>query len=60
MTKRACKRMVREGAFTDVDYDDGKIRRLPIDRGGWSPLGPAPIKGSQPSRRSLLPTALTL
>jgi phosphate starvation-inducible PhoH-like protein len=41
MTKRACKRMVREGAFTDVDYDDGKIRRLPIDRGGWSPLGPA-------------------
>jgi phosphate starvation-inducible PhoH-like protein len=41
MTKRACKRMVREGAFPDVDYDDGKIRRLPIDRGGWSPLGPA-------------------
>jgi len=40
MTKRACKRMVREGAFAEGDYDDGKIRRLPLDR-GWSPLGPA-------------------
>ena len=32
MTKRACKRMVREGAFDDADFDDGKIRRLPIER----------------------------
>jgi phosphate starvation-inducible protein PhoH and related proteins len=38
MTKRACKRMVREGAFDDADFDDGKIRRLPVER-GWSPLG---------------------
>jgi phosphate starvation-inducible PhoH-like protein len=38
MTKRAVKRMVREGAFDDGDYDDGKIRRLPLER-AWSPLG---------------------
>jgi phosphate starvation-inducible PhoH-like protein len=38
MTKRACKRMVREGAFDDSDFDDAKIRRLPVER-GWSPLG---------------------
>jgi phosphate starvation-inducible protein PhoH and related proteins len=37
MTKRACKRMVREGAF-DGDFDDGKVRRLPLER-PWSPLG---------------------
>ncbi|WP_296817174.1 PhoH family protein [Brevundimonas sp.] len=35
MTKRALKRQAREAA-----YDDGKVRRLPVDhRGGWSPLG---------------------
>ena len=33
MTKRAAKRESRES------YDDGKIRRLPVDRGGWTPLG---------------------
>ena len=33
MTKRAAKRQSRES------YDDGKIRRLSADRGGWSPLG---------------------
>ena len=33
MTKRAAKRQSRES------YDDGKIRRFPADRGGWSPLG---------------------
>ena len=33
MTKRAAKRQNREA------YDDGKVRRLPVDRGGWSPLG---------------------
>ena len=38
MAKRACKRLVREGAFDDADYDDGKIRRLPVER-PWSPLG---------------------
>jgi phosphate starvation-inducible PhoH-like protein len=30
--------MVREGAFDDSDFDDAKIRRLPVER-GWSPLG---------------------
>jgi phosphate starvation-inducible PhoH-like protein len=39
MAKRACKR--RESAFDDErDFDDGKIRRLPIER-AWSPLGHA-------------------
>ena len=40
MTKRACKRMVRESAYGEGDYDDGKIRRLPVER-AWSPLGQA-------------------
>ncbi|WP_354073317.1 PhoH family protein [Caulobacter sp. 1776] len=40
MTKRALKRMAREGAYeTTSQYDDAKVRRLPVDhRGGWSPL----------------------
>jgi len=33
MPKRAVKRQSREA------YDDGKVRRLSADRGGWSPLG---------------------
>jgi phosphate starvation-inducible PhoH-like protein len=43
MTKRACKRIVREGASDAVQfdanpYDGGKVRRLPVDRDrGWSP-----------------------
>lgn len=41
MTKRALKRMVREGADGRYD-DDAKVRRLPVEhRGGWSPLGDA-------------------
>jgi len=40
MTKRALKRMVREGAFDPAQFqqDDGKVRRLPVGN-GWSPLG---------------------
>jgi phosphate starvation-inducible PhoH-like protein len=39
MTKRALKRMVREGDFNPGQFDeDNKVRRLPIER-GWSPLG---------------------
>ncbi|RYG16318.1 MAG: PhoH family protein, partial [Caulobacteraceae bacterium] len=42
MTKRALKRMVREGSFDaaqfDARHEDTKIRRLPVDnRNGWSP-----------------------
>lgn len=38
MTKRALKRQLREGAFDAGQFEeDGKIRRLPLDR-GWSPL----------------------
>jgi phosphate starvation-inducible PhoH-like protein len=37
MTKRALKRMVREGEFASGEFADAKIRRLPIER-GWSPL----------------------
>jgi phosphate starvation-inducible PhoH-like protein len=39
MTKRALKRMMREGEYDAAPFDDGgKIRRLPVG-GGWSPLG---------------------
>jgi phosphate starvation-inducible PhoH-like protein len=37
MTKRALKRMAREGEFNAADYEDAKVRRLPLDRGGWTP-----------------------
>ena len=38
MTKRPLKRMVREGAFDDREFqEDSKIRRLPTAR-GWSPF----------------------
>jgi phosphate starvation-inducible PhoH-like protein len=40
MTKRALKRTAREGEFNAADYDDAKVRRLPVQRGAWSPLGP--------------------
>lgn len=39
MTKRALKRVAREGAFDAGQFgDDSKIRRLPVGS-GWSPLG---------------------
>jgi len=39
MTKRALKRMVREGAFDPGQFqEDSKVRRLPVGA-GWSPLG---------------------
>ena len=38
MSKRALKRLAREGEFNAAEYEDGKVRRLPLDRGGWSPL----------------------
>ncbi|HTX50432.1 MAG TPA: PhoH family protein [Caulobacteraceae bacterium] len=38
MTKRALKRMVREGAFDAAQFEeDAKVRRLPLNR-GWSPV----------------------
>jgi phosphate starvation-inducible PhoH-like protein len=38
MTKRALKRMTREGGFDTASYDeDSKVRRLPLAR-GWSPV----------------------
>ena len=40
MTKRALKRLVREGDFDAGEFADSKVRRLPVERtGGWSPLG---------------------
>ena len=37
MTKRALKRIAREGAFDAAQFeDDGKVRRLPLR--GWSPM----------------------
>ena len=43
MTKRALKRFVREGEFDAGEFtaNDPKVRRLPVERGGWSPLGGA-------------------
>jgi phosphate starvation-inducible PhoH-like protein len=39
MSKRALKRQLREGAFDAGQFEgDDKIRRLPVDRNGWSPL----------------------
>ncbi|MBI1407525.1 MAG: AAA family ATPase [Caulobacter sp.] len=39
MTKRALKRVAREGAFDPDQFaDDSKVRRLPVGA-GWSPLG---------------------
>lgn len=43
MTKRALKRTVREGANDAGHYDDGKVRRLPVEhRSAWSPLSNGP------------------
>jgi len=40
MTKRALKRMAREAQFEAADFeDDAKVRRLPLARGAWSPVG---------------------
>ena len=38
MTKRALKRLVREGEFSTAEFADDKIRRLPLER-SWSPTG---------------------
>ena len=39
MTKRALRRLARDGEFNASQFeDDGKVRRLPVDR-GWSPIG---------------------
>ena len=50
MTKRALKRLVREGEFDAAQFggrfgDDDKIRRLPLER-AWSPLGPPQGEGA--------------
>jgi phosphate starvation-inducible PhoH-like protein len=37
MTKRALKRMTRDGAYDAEPFDDAKVRRLPLVR-GWSPI----------------------
>jgi phosphate starvation-inducible PhoH-like protein len=37
MTKRALKRMTRDGAFDAAQFDDANVRRLPLAR-GWSPI----------------------
>jgi phosphate starvation-inducible PhoH-like protein len=38
MTKRALKRLVREGAFDVDQFEDPKVRRLPTAR-AWNPMG---------------------
>jgi phosphate starvation-inducible PhoH-like protein len=39
MTKRALKRMAREGEFNASDFEEAKVRRFPSERQAWSPLG---------------------
>ena len=39
MSKRPLKRLVREGASDEREFDDAKIRRLPTSR-GWTPMPP--------------------
>ena len=66
MTKRALKRLVREGEFDATQFggpfngqsggrfgDDDKIRRLPVER-AWSPLGPP--QGEAPRDQSYVKT----
>ena len=50
MTKRALKRLVREGEFDATQFsDDAKVRRLPVGR-GWSPLRQGPDGGAGEER----------
>jgi phosphate starvation-inducible PhoH-like protein len=53
MTKRALKRLVREGEFDRGQFveETGKVRRLPVER-GWSPLP----QGEEPRDQSYLKT----
>jgi phosphate starvation-inducible protein PhoH and related proteins len=42
MTKRAAKRFIREGSLDTAEYAaDPKVRRISVNHGSWSPLGPA-------------------
>ena len=55
MTKRALKRLVREGEFDTAQFhDDGKIRRLPVER-GWSPLSQAEEHREQSYLKTIRP-----
>ena len=39
MTKRALKRLTRDVAFDALTFEeDATVRRLPLNRGGWSPV----------------------
>jgi phosphate starvation-inducible PhoH-like protein len=63
MTKRALKRQLRDGALDERQFEgDGKVRRLPLDR-GWSPLAGnddrdqgylKTIKAKSPGQESLI------
>ena len=46
MTKRALKRSAREGAFNVAEFEDSKVRRLPLDR-GWSPMSGEAQRGER-------------
>ena len=50
MTKRAVKRLVREGDFDASQFSsDPKVRRLPVER-GWSPMGKTPLHNNDDGR----------
>jgi phosphate starvation-inducible PhoH-like protein len=46
MTKRALKRSAREGSFNVAEFEDAKVRRLPVER-GWSPMSGEPQRGER-------------
>ena len=58
MTKRALKRLVREGEFDAAQFQqDGKVRRLPVER-GWSPLPHADEHREQSYVKTIKPKSL--
>ena len=53
MTKRATKRLVREGELDVGEFhDDGKVRRLPLDR-GWAPQAAYERRDTRDGREAL-------
>ncbi len=56
MTKRALRRLPRDGEHHSGPYDD-KIRRLPVDR-DWSPLGRAETTREQGYVKTIRPKSL--
>jgi phosphate starvation-inducible PhoH-like protein len=58
MTKRALKRMTREGAYDAAPYeDDSKVRRLPLAR-AWSPVASLETEREQGYLKTIKPKSV--